>query len=128
MTAMNGRVPSARHCKRPTLCISIQVHSCLTASASTVSSPLLLVLLAAHLSTRIQSLAQSTASPLLLFSVLQASKRFVMGNGVSTTDLILASGRIDREHVPADDREWNVFFEAPSTMEVSAAAGSQLAL
>ncbi len=49
--------------------------------------------------------------------------RLAMGNGVSATDLILAAGRIDREHVPSDDREWRVFWEAPCTMEVRARPG-----
>ncbi|KAA0170118.1 hypothetical protein FNF27_06710 [Cafeteria roenbergensis] len=40
-----------------------------------------------------------------------------MGNSLSATDVIMAAGRIDREHVPADDREWRVFWEAPCTME-----------
>lgn len=41
-----------------------------------------------------------------------------MGQGVSITDFILAAGRIDREHVPADDREWGAFWEAPISIEV----------
>ncbi len=116
VAAVHRGVPPARHGEGPSLGAAVQVHS---DQPPAVGPAMPAILAATALSNKASSTLPTTSA--LRHPVPPAARGAqpgAMGNSLSATDVIMAAGRIDREHVPADDREWRVFWEAPCTMEV----------